>query len=140
MRRGIVFAWTVLAASLLVGCGDDAEPSGGEADAGSDAEHDSDAAVECLLQSDDACPEGCTEMTGSPLDEQHQCWLDPVVLGCTDQDGFPDAIGCYVHLDSSTMYITSVWYLQLDESEYRSCTGEEREAMLDVDVDCGNEP
>jgi len=72
LRRLVVSVWMVLLASSLVACSDDAEPTRGT-DAGSDAENDSEATVECLLQDDGTCPEGCSENRGRPWDEENQC-------------------------------------------------------------------
>ena len=89
-----------------------------------DAERDagSDGAVECVL-ADGACPDGCGELKGTPVDPSG-CPLDPAVIGCAAPDAaFDDAIGCYVNLETGTIYWTPQLY---DLAGFRECSESER--------------
>lgn len=136
----IALAFAFSASILACSDSDDAEPNGagGGGDAGSDAAFDSDAAVECVLQGDGTCPEGCISLKGTPLDAENHCWLDHETLDCVDHESSArsDEVGCYVNVESGTLYRTPTLVFMSGNDEYRECDGEERELMFGTEGVC----
>lgn len=109
-----IFALAALIASACGGSVDASNDDAGALDASDDAQ------VECVLV-EGACPEGCVDLTGSPVDTERGCTLEKEVIGCAPRDGgSPDAIGCYVELESGTVYWTPNLYYGL--SGFRECS------------------
>lgn len=144
-QTSFAIANIILSISLgtsVLACSDseDTGPDGSNptSDAGNQADRESDSASECLLQGDDACPEGCVAMMGEPWDEQDNCWLGEVVLDCVTEErsARPDAEGCYVNEESGTLFRTSTLIFLSGTAEYRTCDSEERELISATDVAC----
>lgn len=111
----------LLCAAFAWSCGGDVDASkedAGGLDAGGDAE------VRCVL-AEGECPASCVELDGSPVDAERGCTLEREVIGCAKEgSGFPDEIGCYVELESETVYWTPQLYRDLPG--FRKCAEGER--------------
>lgn len=117
---------------------DDAEPNpgGNNASDGGDAGEEA-STVECVLGSGGTCPHSCIDLTGWPLDKDNSCRYPEAVIGCApDGSGFPDEEGCYVEIESGTVYATPGLYLGHLSSAYRECTDEEREFSYKAENAC----
>lgn len=116
---------------LAFACSDSDEETPGTTDAGGDA------AVECVLRTDDSCPEGCGQMRGQLLDEENRCWNDTAVFGCLPGDtGGHTAITCYINSESGALYRTAGGYFQPEGSLYRECRAEERNEAFTTERSC----
>lgn len=115
-------ALALFAAVFVASCGGSVDSSKDDKGAAhADGEKKGDAPAECVL-TDGACPEGCTELTGTPVAEDG-CPLSPVVIGCAPLDSaFDDAIGCYVSVETGTIYETPQLY---DLPGFRACSESE---------------
>lgn len=124
-----LLALLLLAASFLA-CGGEASDGGKDVSNGEAATNDPDetgGVVECVF-ADGACPEGCTELKGTPVDERG-CPGEPELLGCAGPGaGFPDAVGCYVHVETGKVYSTpNLYHLSGgDFRGFRECSEAER--------------
>ena len=133
---GYTYAITLALCLLGLGCSDDAEPAptGGPSavDGGGDTNEDA-STPDCVLASDGTCPGGCRELNGWPLEDQKACRLPKVAIGCAPEgSAFSDEVGCFVELESGTMYSTPALYDDHLGPAYRECTGEERELSYEL--------
>lgn len=120
-------ALALLCAAFVWSCGgsvDASKDDKGSSNTEAEKDENGDAPVECVLTGG-ACPEGCSKLTGRPVDPERGCTLEREVIGCAPADGaFPDEVGCYVKLDGGTTYWTPNLYSDLPG--FRECSESER--------------
>lgn len=88
----------------------------------------------CPLYEDRVCPEDCVPIEAAPLNFDHSCWGERLVVDCSFKGiPFSDAIGCHVDPDNGGIYQTSILWLP---AYARECTDEESNLMHSVHEVC----